>query len=158
LALIYIKILDRRLYAKNLNTGAVFDEASVVAMRGNATGPRAVIAVGEAANLLTISDDVRKHSPFEDHPRVILDDFEAGSALFKSAIKKVAGRSFFAPRVIIHVDRTPPGGVSVIERKALMELAQSAGARDVKILLPDAVAQSALSQDALEESLKKAFG
>lgn len=158
MATLYIKITEGRFYAKNLDTNAVFDEPSVVVFQESASGSKTVMAVGKNAADMVLGEGFKRITPFESHPRVLVGDFETAQVIFKHAVRSIAGRSFLGPRIIVHIDKDAAGGVAQVESRAFMELAEAAGARDVKLLTRVTVAESGMGQTELEESLKKSFG
>jgi rod shape-determining protein MreB len=152
LAKIYIRISGDRFYAKNLDSGAVFDEPALLAV-SETGGRKLIVAVGNNVAAACAETGAARIAAFDSHPRVLVDDFDSASAIFKYAVKQVAGRSFIAPVAVVHVTKPLVGGLSAIERRALQELAQSAGARNVKIL--DDPAASDYTPAQLEEYLKR---
>ena len=158
LATLYIKITEGRFYAKNLDTNVVFDEPPVVVYKESASGSKTVLAVGKNATDMTLEEGFKRIAPFESHQRVLVGDFETAQAIFKYAVRLIAGRSLLGPRIIVHIDRDAAGDVAQVESRAFIELAEAAGARDVKLLTRATVAESGMGQSELEESLKKSFG
>lgn len=152
MAKIYIRISGDRFYAKNLDSGAVFDEPALLAV-SESNGRRMIVAVGNTVAAACAETGAARIAPFDTHPRVLVDDFDSASAMFKYAVKQVSGRSFIAPSAILHVTKPLAGGLSAIEKRALQELTQSAGLRNIKILDDPAVAGYTAGQ--LEEYLKR---
>jgi rod shape-determining protein MreB len=152
LAKLYIRIYSDRIYAKNLESGAVFDEPALLAV-SETGGRKLILAIGSNVTAACVETGAARIAPFDSHPRVLVDDFDSASAIFKYAVMQVAGRSFIAPSAVVHVIKPLAGGLSAIEKRALQELAQSAGARNVKILDDPAVASYTPEQ--LEEYLKR---
>lgn len=152
MAKLYIRISSDRIYAKNLDSGAVFDEPALLAV-SESGGRKLIVAVGNNVAAACAETGVARVAPFDTHPRVLVDDFDSASAIFKYAVKQVAGRSFIAPSAVVHVTKPLAGGLSAIEKRALQELAQSARARSIKILDDPAIADYTPAQ--LEEYLKR---
>jgi rod shape-determining protein MreB len=152
LAKIYIRISSDRIYAKNLDSGAVFDEPALLAV-SESGGRKLIVAVGGNVARAVSETGASCIAPFDAHPRVLVDDFDSASAVFKYAVKQVAGRAFIAPTAVVHVTKNLAGGLAAIEKRALQELAQSAGLRGIKILDDPAVADYTPEQ--LEEYLKR---
>ncbi len=152
MAKLYIRISSEHIYAKNLDSGAVFDEPALLAV-SESGGRKLIVAVGNTVAAACAETGAARMAPFDTHPRVLVDDFDSAAAIFKYAVKQVAGRSFIAPSAIVHVTKPLAGGLSAIEKRALHELAQSAGARNIKILDDPAVA--GYPPDQLEEYLKR---
>ncbi|MDI1228013.1 MAG: rod shape-determining protein [bacterium] len=152
MAKLYIRISPERIYAKNLDSGAVFDEPALLAV-SEAGGRKLIVAVGNTVAAACAETGAVRIAPFDTHSRVLVDDFDSAAAIFKYAVKQITGRSFIAPSAIVHVTKPLAGGLSAIEKRALQELAQSAGARNIKILDDPAVAGYTPGQ--LEEYLKR---
>ncbi len=152
MAKLYIRISEGRIYAKNLDSGAVFDEPALLAV-SESGGRKLIVAVGNNVSAAVAETGAVRIAPFDTHPRVLADDFDSASAIFKYAMKQVAGRSFIAPTAVVHVTKNLAGGLSAIEKRALQEVAQSAGLRGIKILDDPAAADYTPAQ--LEEYLKR---
>lgn len=72
--------------------------------------------------------------PFS-HPRMLVGDFAAAEACLKSAISEALGNNIFLARpwVLIHPKEKIEGGLSPVEERVFLELAQSAGAAKVMV-------------------------
>ena len=106
--------------------GVVLDEPSVVAM-AEVRGRTQVLAVGEEAKVMLgkTPGNIRAIRPMADG---VIADFEVAEEMIKHFIRKVNGRmSFASPQVIICV----PSGSTAVERRAIQESAEAAGARRV---------------------------
>lgn len=106
--------------------GIVLDEPSVVAII-NDNGKQQVLAVGEEAKLMLgrTPGNIVAIRPMRDG---VIADLNMAEAMIKHFIRKVHNYSFFAaPRVVICV----PYGSTQVERKAIRESAEGAGAREV---------------------------
>ncbi|MEL0002291.1 MAG: rod shape-determining protein, partial [Rhodospirillales bacterium] len=111
------------------NVGIVLDEPSVVAMT-TVDGERRALAVGsEAKEMLgKTPGNIQAIRPLRDG---VIADFEIAEEMIKRFIRKVHNRRFFAaPRVIICV----PSGATEVERRAIQEAAEAAGARRVDLI------------------------
>ena len=109
------------------------NEPSVVAVRIGERGPKKVLAVGEEAKKMlgkTPSDIIAKR-PLRDG---VIADFEATEVMLEYFIKKSMRDSsfmkFIRPRVVIGV----PSGITSVERRAVIESAEAAGAREVYLI------------------------
>ena len=60
----------------------------------------------------------------------VIADFEVTTAMLQEFIKKALAKSFSKPRVIICI----PSGVTAVERRAVKESAERAGAKKVAII------------------------
>ncbi len=109
--------------------GIVLDEPSVVAM-AEVRGKTQVLAVGEEAKVMLgkTPGNIRAIRPMADG---VIADFEVAEEMIKHFIRKVNGRmSFASPQVIICV----PSGSTAVERRAIQESAEAAGARRVFLI------------------------
>lgn len=111
------------------NVGIVLNEPSVVAM-ATIQGEKRVLAVGnEAKEMLgKTPGNIQATRPLRDG---VIADFEIAEEMIKRFIRKAQNRRFFAaPRVIICV----PSGATEVERRAIQESAEAAGARRVDLI------------------------
>jgi rod shape-determining protein MreB len=109
--------------------GIVLAEPSVVAM-ADVKGKRQVLAVGEEAKQMLgrTPGNISAIRPLRDG---VIADFEVAEEMIKHFIRKVHGRRGFAsPLVIVCV----PSGSTAVERRAIQESAESAGARRVLLI------------------------
>lgn len=112
--------------------GIILDEPSVVAVQRNFRGMQnRVLAVGKEAKemLGRTPGSIVAIRPIKDG---VIADFEVTQSMLKYFIKKSMGerRSFVNPRIIICV----PFGITPVEKRAVKEAAQSAGAREVYLI------------------------
>jgi rod shape-determining protein MreB len=107
--------------------GIVLNEPSVVAMmNGNGNGKK-ILAVGKEAKSMLgrTPENVTAIRPMMDG---VIADFEVAEAMLGYFIRKVHARSrLVRPRTIIGV----PSGITQVEKRAVLESAESAGAREV---------------------------
>ncbi|MGE0109248.1 MAG: rod shape-determining protein [Bdellovibrionales bacterium] len=109
--------------------GIVLNEPSVVAI-ANIRGKRQVLAVGDEAKLMLgrTPGNIQAIRPLRDG---VIADFEVAEEMIKHFIRKVHNRRSFAnPQIIICV----PSGSTAVERRAIQESAESAGARRVFLI------------------------
>ncbi|MEO1090831.1 MAG: rod shape-determining protein [Pseudomonadota bacterium] len=109
--------------------GIVLNEPSVVAIATH-KGRKQVLAVGEEAKQMVgrTPSSIEAIRPLRDG---VIADFEVAEEMIKHFIRKVHHRrSFASPRVIICV----PSGSTAVERRAIQESAESAGARRVFLI------------------------
>ena len=109
--------------------GIVLNEPSVVAI-ANSKGKRHVLAVGDEAKLMLgrTPGNIQAIRPLRDG---VIADFEVAEEMIKHFIRKVHNRRSFAnPQIIICV----PSGSTAVERRAIQESAESAGARRVFLI------------------------
>lgn len=109
--------------------GIVLNEPSVVAI-ASSRGKRHVLAVGDEAKLMLgrTPGNIQAIRPLRDG---VIADFEVAEEMIKHFIRKVHNRRSFAnPQIIICV----PSGSTAVERRAIQESAESAGARRVFLI------------------------
>ena len=109
--------------------GIVLNEPSVVAIV-NTRGKSQVLAVGEEAKQMLgrTPGNIEAIRPLRDG---VIADFEVAEEMIKHFIRKVHNRrSFASPQVIVCV----PSGSTAVERRAIQESAESAGARRVFLI------------------------
>ena len=109
--------------------GIVLNEPSVVAMT-TSRGRKQVLAVGEEAKQMVgrTPGNIEAIRPLRDG---VIADFDVAEEMIKHFIRRVHQRRGFAsPRVIICV----PSGSTAVERRAIQESAESAGARRVFLI------------------------
>ncbi|MEW5792307.1 MAG: rod shape-determining protein [Pseudomonadota bacterium] len=112
--------------------GIVVSEPSVVAIRtGHGNNGKRIQAVGEDAKKMLgrTPANITAIRPMKDG---VIADFQVTEAMLKYFIKKVHQQRFLrpSPRIIICV----PYGATQVERRAIRESAQSAGAREVHLI------------------------
>jgi rod shape-determining protein MreB len=109
--------------------GIVLNEPSVVAI-ADVRGKKQVCAVGDEAKMMLgrTPGNIQAIRPLRDG---VIADFEVAEEMIKHFIRKVHNRHSFArPQVIICV----PSGSTAVERRAIQESAESAGARRVFLI------------------------
>ena len=109
--------------------GIVLNEPSVVAIVDQ-RGRKQVLAVGDEAKLMLgrTPGNIEAIRPLRDG---VIADFEIAEEMIKHFIRKVHNRrSFASPQVIVCV----PSGSTAVERRAIQESAESAGARRVFLI------------------------
>lgn len=106
--------------------GIVIEEPSVVAV-DKETGK--ILKVGKEAQLLLgrAPGNILAVKPLEDG---VISQYDVTRHLLKYLIKRVAGNSFFKPRVMICV----PGGITEVEERAVCDAATSAGAKKTYLI------------------------
>jgi len=110
--------------------GIVLDEPSVVAVRRNGRGGNKVLAVGQEAKMMLgrTPGHIEAIRPMKDG---VIADFEVAEAMLRYFIKKANNRrTLIRPRVIACV----PSGITQVEKRAVRESAESAGAREVFLI------------------------
>jgi rod shape-determining protein MreB len=109
--------------------GIVLNEPSVVAI-AQYKGRKQVLAVGDEAKMMLgrTPANITAIRPLRDG---VIADFEVAQEMIKHFIRRVHNRrSFAGPQMIICV----PSGSTAVERRAIREAAESAGARKVWLI------------------------
>jgi rod shape-determining protein MreB len=110
--------------------GIVLEEPSVVAVRTDNRYKNRVVAVGiEAKKMLgRTPGNIMAIRPLRDG---VIADFEVTEAMLRHFIQKAHNRrKFIRPRIIVAV----PSGITQVEKRAVRESAESAGAREVFLI------------------------
>ncbi len=110
--------------------GIVLREPSVVAVRKDGRGSNKVLAVGREAKMMLgrTPGNIVAIRPMKDG---VIADFEITEAMLRHFIRKVHNRrTLVRPRIIICV----PSGITQVEKRAVRESAESAGAREVFLI------------------------
>jgi rod shape-determining protein MreB and related proteins len=107
--------------------GIVLEEPSVVAIERKTENPR---AFGKEAKLLLgrAPEDIEALRPLKDG---VIADFDATEAMIQEFVKRAfEGNPLVHPRMVIGI----PSGVTKLERRAVIEAASNAGAREVDLI------------------------
>ena len=106
--------------------GIVLREPSVVAIDKNTNK---LLAVGEEARRMLgrTPGNIVAIRPLRDG---VISDYDVTERMLKYFINKVCGRRIFKPRIIVCV----PSGVTEVEKKAVIDAAEQAGARRVHLI------------------------
>ena len=110
--------------------GIVLNEPSVVALRKEDQGGNRILAVGKEAKTMLgrTPEDIVATRPMKDG---VIADFDITETMLKYFIRKVHNRrTLVRPRIIISV----PSGITQVEKRAVRESAESAGAREVFLI------------------------
>ena len=107
----------------------VLNEPSVVAIV-ESKGKKKVLAVGNEAKQMLgrTPGNIQAIRPLRDG---VIADFEVAEEMIKEFIRKVHNRrGFYSPQIVVCV----PSGSTAVERRAIQESAESAGARRVWLI------------------------
>ncbi|MBW1995380.1 MAG: rod shape-determining protein, partial [Deltaproteobacteria bacterium] len=110
--------------------GIVLREPSVVAIRTDSRSKNRVLAVGtEAKNMLgRTPGNIVAIRPMQDG---VIADFEVTEAMLRHFIRKAhKRRKFIRPRIVVAI----PSGITPVEKRAVKESAELAGAREVFLI------------------------
>ena len=110
--------------------GIILNEPSVVAIATDAKNNKSVLAVGtEAKSMLgRTPGSIQAIRPMKDG---VIADFDIAESMIKHFIKKIHKKNFFAnPNIVICV----PSGATNVERRAIKESAEAAGAKKVFLI------------------------
>ena len=110
--------------------GIIISEPSVVAVRKDGRGGSKVLAVGREAKMMLgrTPGNIVAIRPMKDG---VIADFEITEAMLRHFIRKAHNRkTLIRPRIIICV----PSGITQVEKRAVRESAESAGAREVFLI------------------------
>ena len=108
--------------------GILLNEPSVVAIT-EVRGKNQVLAVGEEAKTMLgkTPGNIRAIRPMADG---VIADFDVAEEMIKHFIKKVNSANLMSPQVVVCV----PSGATAVERRAIQESAEAAGARRVYLI------------------------
>jgi rod shape-determining protein MreB len=107
--------------------GVVVNEPSMVALNNNGTDSHKVLAVGNEAKVMLgrTPGNIAAIRPLKDG---VIADFDVTEAMLRHFIRKVHNRrTMVKPRVMVCV----PSGITPVEKRAVREAAEAAGAREV---------------------------
>ncbi len=110
--------------------GIVVSEPSVVAVQKDAMGQKKVLAVGKEAKKMLgrTPGSIVAIRPMKDG---VIADFDITEEMLRYFIRKVHNRkNLVRPRIVICV----PSGITQVEKRAVKESAESAGAREVYLI------------------------
>ncbi len=106
--------------------GIVLREPSVVAVKA---GSNEVVAVGDDAKRMLgrTPGNIIAIRPLKDG---VIADFEVTEAMLRHFMRKVSNRRRSHPRVVVAI----PSGITAVERRAVKESVEQAGAREVFLI------------------------
>ncbi len=111
--------------------GIVGNEPSVVAVQEELRGPKKILAVGKEAKDMVgrTPGSIMAIRPLKDG---VIADFDVAQKMLEYFIRKTHNnrKSFVRPRIIVSV----PIGITEVEKRAVKESAEAAGAREVYLM------------------------
>jgi len=110
--------------------GIVLSEPSVVAVHMDAKGIKKVLAVGAEAKKMVgrTPGNIKAIRPMRDG---VIADFDITEAMLRHFILSVHNRrTLVRPRIIVSV----PSGITQVEKRAVRETVESAGAREIYLI------------------------
>src|ERR1700757_4613199 len=111
--------------------GIVANEPSVVAIQENGRGEKKILAVGKEAKEMVgrTPGSIRAIRPLKEG---VIADFEVAQKMLEYFIRRTHNnrKSFVRPRIIVSV----PIGITEVEKRAVKESAEAAGAREVYLI------------------------
>ncbi len=111
--------------------GVVINEPSVVAVNraANSRVSNKILAIGAEAKQMVgrTPDDIAAYRPMKDG---VIADYRVTEAMLKYFMRKALGRNPFKPTVLISV----PAGVTSTEKRAVIEAALKAGAKNAYVV------------------------
>ncbi len=111
--------------------GIVGNEPSVVAVQEDLRGPKKILAVGKEAKDMVgrTPGSIMAIRPLKDG---VIADFDVAQKMLEYFIRKTHNnrKSFVRPRIIVSV----PIGITEVEKRAVKESAEAAGAREVYLM------------------------
>ena len=109
--------------------GVVCNEPSMIAVRHASSGSRKVLAVGDEAKKMwgRSPSSIVVSRPIRDGA---IADFETTQDMLRYFIRKVCKRKLLRPQILICI----PSGLTAVEKRAVVESAESVGARRVHLV------------------------
>ena len=124
--------------------GIVLDEPSIVAFDKNT---KKIISIGNEAKEILGREhgDIKVSRPMRDG---VIADFEIAEGMIRAFIKRISSGTFSTRRIVIAV----PSGVTEVEKRAVRDSAEHAGAKEVHLLYEPMAAAIGIGLD-VEESV-----
>lgn len=154
---LYLRIAPDSVLIRSSNSDAVWSDEAVLALRA---GPStSVLAAGAAARLAVAqTPGAILCKPF-GHPRCLISDYTAAEAFLKHALlsylklRRVNRWLMPSPHMLLHPCSSPAqavGDLTGVEHRALRELGQRCGARNVELM-----ASAALSEEQIQTLMQR---
>ncbi len=106
--------------------GIVLNEPSIVAFDRNT---KRIIALGNAAKEMQGREhrEIRISRPMRDG---VIADFEIAEGMIRAFIKKISSNAFSSRKIVVAI----PSGVTEVEKRAVRDSAEHAGAKEVHLI------------------------
>src|SRR5210317_1006021 len=106
--------------------GIVLNEPSIVAFDRNTNK---IIALGNAAKEMQGREhrEIRISRPMRDG---VIADFEIAEGMIRAFIKKISSNAFSSRKIVVAI----PSGVTEVEKRAVRDSAEHAGAKEVHLI------------------------
>lgn len=129
----YVQIWEDKLKVTNVTTKNIYEDLPLLAIQTLDSGEKKITAIGKEAKS-SVQTNTIVVNPFS-HPRVLFSDFYVGEKLLQHAFSTFAKYKFLRvrPKTIIHPMEKTDGGLTMIEVRALKELAFGAGSIESKV-------------------------
>jgi len=130
---LYIQFSDTRLKVSSPQAANIFECSPLVALEG-VNGQQRISAIGQDAEALIGKPGFEIVNPFA-HPRLVVGDPRVAEKLLQFAVRSFQGRGLGSLILsgILHAERSLDGGLSDMERKALVEVGHGSGFRKVVV-------------------------
>ena len=128
---LYVRIRRNKISVRFVEKKREVTDQPIVGMNGK----NRILAVGEEANSHKYKNihDYRVLNGF-DHPRTIIGQFDIADAALRYLMKRtVSSRAFVRPVIVFHPKDDYEGGLSQIEVRALRDMGEHVGGREVHI-------------------------
>ncbi|MGC4045229.1 MAG: rod shape-determining protein [Armatimonas sp.] len=132
---ILLRLERQKIHIQVVGQSEALTEDAVLAV--NITS-RKVVGVGTGALSWKGMADFQTVWPFE-HPRVIVDDWDAARFLLTELIARTCPRNILKPEVVLQVVTPLEGGLCPIEKRALLQLLEAAGANEGVVFESDTI-------------------
>lgn len=133
-AYVYIRLSPERIVVRNLQSGKIFDEQALLAVANTPEAlkrPLTTGMLGNEAAAAVPSDESVFIRPFQSSPPLVADA-DAASVLLEHGVRATSGTfNITWPHIIIQWGEETPGGLAPADKKALQELGQLCGGKEV---------------------------
>ncbi|WP_020582852.1 rod shape-determining protein [Endozoicomonas elysicola] len=148
---LYVQIWQHRIKVSDVKTGQIFETSSEVGLGNDKKGHTIITSIGQDT-ISTECGTSQTINPFL-HPRTIISNFPVATLVLQHAFQRLLSTRSFAPSpvVIMHPMENIEGGLTMIEKRALTELALGSGARKVTVYTGAELMGDQVNFDAIQE-------